>query len=205
MASYSINTSIDYYLGSWGTYSLGSTSTGGPIASASNSSYRTILGITITPSSSEIVTSLSLKIGYTSSSSTATKLGGYLYTNLSTAKSSVSGPPSGYIANAIESSGKAPTASGRMTTLKWTGLNISANTTVYVWFYLDQNVYSQIWTGSTGNIVAPTVSGTVTSKGYIYVDNGSSFDKYEVYIDNGSSWDRYIPYIDNGSSWDLYG
>lgn len=46
---------------------------------------------------------------------------------------------------------------------------------------------------------------TITAGGYIYIDNGSSFDAYEVYIDNGSSWDRYTPYIDNGSSWDECG
>lgn len=41
--------------------------------------------------------------------------------------------------------------------------------------------------------------------GFIYIDNGTSFDKYEVYIDNGTSWDRYMPYIDNGSGWDMCG
>ena len=40
------------------------------------------------------------------------------------------------------------------------------------------------------------------TNGFIYIDNGTSFDKYEVYIDNGTSWDRYIPYIDNGTDWD---
>lgn len=54
----------------------------------------------------------------------------------------------------------------------------------------------------------PVIQETISSGsygGYIYIDNGSSFDKYEVYIDNGSSWDKYIPYIDNGSSWEQYG
>ena len=40
---------------------------------------------------------------------------------------------------------------------------------------------------------------------YVYIDNGSSFDKYLIYIDNGTSWDLYAPYIDNGTSWDPYG
>jgi uncharacterized repeat protein (TIGR02543 family) len=35
----------------------------------------------------------------------------------------------------------------------------------------------------------------------VYIDNGTSFDKYLVYIDNGTSWDLYVPYTDNGSSW----
>lgn len=41
--------------------------------------------------------------------------------------------------------------------------------------------------------------------GFIYIDNGTSFDMYEVYIDNGTSWDLYMPYIDNGTSWDICG
>lgn len=55
-----------------------------------------------------------------------------------------------------------------------------------------------------------TVSGAVevatTTKilGIIYIDNGSTFDKYMVFVDNGTSWDQYIPYIDDGSKWIQY-
>lgn len=59
---------------------------------------------------------------------------------------------------------------------------------------------SDDWAVSGSKTVALT-----TIIGYIYIDNGSGFERYQVYIDNGTSWDLYMPYIDNGTSWDLYG
>lgn len=54
--------------------------------------------------------------------------------------------------------------------------------------------------GTCNASVTLTIPQIIT--GAVYIDNGSSWDKYIPYIDNGSSWDKYIPYIDNGSSWD---
>lgn len=72
--------------------------------------------------------------------------------------------------------------------------------------------FSQDFTGITFSGVAlgkvsSSGSGTLTpiNSGFIYIDNGTSFDAYQVYIDNGTSWDLYIPYVDNGSSWDMLG
>lgn len=49
-----------------------------------------------------------------------------------------------------------------------------------------------------------TLKLTDIPRGFVWIDNGSSFERYQCYIDNGFSWDLYIPYIDNGSSWDMY-
>lgn len=52
-----------------------------------------------------------------------------------------------------------------------------------------------------------TVKSNVTvvviskSMGVVYIDNGTTIEKYLVYVDNGSSWDQYIPYVDDGSGW----
>lgn len=40
-------------------------------------------------------------------------------------------------------------------------------------------------------------------QGIVYIDNGSSIDKYQAYVDNGTGWDLCIPYTDNGSGWDI--
>ncbi len=64
--------------------------------------------------------------------------------------------------------------------------------------------FQQVQFAPFNAVVQETISSG-TYGGYVYIDNGSSFDKYEVYIDNGSSWDRYTIHIDNGSSWDTYG
>ncbi len=37
--------------------------------------------------------------------------------------------------------------------------------------------------------------------GYIYIDNGTTYEKYQIFIDNGTTWEQYIPYIDSGTSW----
>ena len=51
-------------------------------------------------------------------------------------------------------------------------------------------------------------SGTITltdiARGLVYIDDGSSFGRYQVWIDNGSAWEQYAPYIDNGNIWELY-
>lgn len=41
------------------------------------------------------------------------------------------------------------------------------------------------------------------SMGVVYIDNGTTIEKYLVYVDNGSSWDQYIPYVDDGSGWHI--
>lgn len=49
-----------------------------------------------------------------------------------------------------------------------------------------------------------TVTTTTRILGIIYIDNGTTFEKYMVFVDNGTSWDQYIPYIDNGTKFVQY-
>lgn len=41
----------------------------------------------------------------------------------------------------------------------------------------------------------------VTTKGVVYIDNGTEFVAYQVFIDDGTTWKQYIPYIDTGTAW----
>ena len=79
-------------------------------------------------------------------------------------------------------------------------VNLSTGIPITVYWYTGilNNEYTPAEMSVTGSIAIPDQYA-----GVIYIDNGSSWNKYAIYIDNGSSWDRYIPYIDNGSSWDI--
>lgn len=59
------------------------------------------------------------------------------------------------------------------------------------------------YTPIVGTQPSGTLKLTDIPRGAAFIDNGSSFGRYQCYIDNGYSFDLYIPYIDNGSSWDL--
>lgn len=170
MATYQILEDIHYYLkdtstgyAGWGTFDLGSTATGGPIAGVSNTTWRTIMGVTITPAVGEKVTSFTLNIGLIKQDGDYdnVKLGGYLYSDFNTAKG-VSGPPSGYIAHFEESSAIYTPYSGRIVNMTFSGLNITTTTTLYVWFYVSPSYYCQIWTGKTGNFKNETNFPSVT-------------------------------------------
>lgn len=50
-----------------------------------------------------------------------------------------------------------------------------------------------------------TVIAIAKSSGVVYIDNGTTIEKYQVYIDNGSSWEQYVPYIDDGTAWNMCG
>lgn len=170
MATYQFLSDIHYYLkdtstgyAGWGTFALGSTATGGPIAGVSNTTWRTIMGVTITPAAGEKVTSFTLNIGLIKQDGDYdnVKLGGYLYSDFNTAKG-VSGPPSGYIAHFEESSAIYTPYSGRVVNMTFSGLNITTPTTYYVWFYVSPSYYCQIWTGKTGNFTNETDFPSVT-------------------------------------------
>ena len=75
----------------------------------------------------------------------------------------------------------------------------------YVWIFSISVANSGRYTNYTFGDAVAKVTTSGSAGGFIYIDNGTSFDKYQIYIDNGSSWDLYAPYIDNGSSWELYG
>lgn len=71
---------------------------------------------------------------------------------------------------------------------------------------LTHTVNSSAFTSGGSHTVTGAVAVATTTRilGIIYIDNGTTFEKYMVFIDNGTSWDQYIPYIDNGTGWDQY-
>lgn len=84
-------------------------------------------------------------------------------------------------------------------------ITLNSGTKYYVWIFSISEAYSGRYTNYGFGEAVATVTTSGSANGFVYIDNGSSFDKYQVYIDNGSSWDLYVPYIDNGSSWDTCG
>lgn len=77
------------------------------------------------------------------------------------------------------------------------------------WEFVTHTVNSQEWI-SGNKVVTGNVTIIVVTKqmGLVYIDTGSSLEKYQVYIYNGSEWELYIPYllssIDSGvPKWDL--
>ena len=77
------------------------------------------------------------------------------------------------------------------------------------WEFVTHTVNSQEWIFGnkvvTGNV---TIIVVTKQMGLVYIDTGSSLEKYQVYIYNGSEWELYIPYllssIDSGVfKWDL--
>ena len=79
---------------------------------------------------------------------------------------------------------------------------LTSGTTYYLWIFSNAPNSSMKFCHFSVELATKTIV-TSGSAGFIYIDNGSSWDKYMVYIDNGTSWDLYLPYIDNGSDWDI--
>lgn len=48
-----------------------------------------------------------------------------------------------------------------------------------------------------------TVIATAQMLGAVYIDNGTTVEKYLIYIDTGTEWVQYVPYIDDGSKWQM--
>ena len=177
MATYTIlNTFYIYYSG-WGTRTFGGSSPSGAI-SGIGESYRAIVGFTITPGAGERVTNPTLNLGFLHSGSTKTKLGAYLYDDLTKAQSSYSTVPSGYLANAIESEAKSNTSSGRMAKLTW-NIELTSSKTYYAWFYMEphlsQGSYApQIYTKSYSTTMqTPTLTGTASKITYTITYNAN--------------------------------
>ena len=82
-------------------------------------------------------------------------------------------------------------------------VSLTQNTKYYVWIFSNSAAYSGHYTNYLFSEAVATITTSGSAGGFIYIDNGSSWDKYQVYIDNGSGWDLYVPYIDNGSNWDI--
>lgn len=66
----------------------------------------------------------------------------------------------------------------------------------------ERDYYSLISGGSTGYSTPNDTYSIALPKietGLVYIDNGSSFDKYLIYIDDGTAWHKYSAYIDDGT------
>lgn len=61
------------------------------------------------------------------------------------------------------------------------------------------------FTSGSNHIVTSnvTVIATVKMLGAVYIDNGTTVEKYLVFIDTGTGWLQYVPYIDDGSKWQM--
>ena len=186
MATYTFHSEVPFYQGTdgyWGTDTFGSMVDGHPIGnktpSATQYQWRSIVGFDITPAAGEKVTSFTLNVGLmkpTQTSTTNVALGGYLYNSLDTAKSRVSDVPSEYIGHYVEPSTKYTDATGRMTTLTYTGLNITSRTSLYIWFYVSPGAYYELWTGNShlsDNVQEATITFSTEPLSYIATFNAN--------------------------------
>lgn len=61
----------------------------------------------------------------------------------------------------------------------------------------------------TEDIFLYTVSGdtsvgaTTRLLGMVYIDNGTTIERYLIYIEDGVIWHQVVPYSDNGKGWDM--
>lgn len=96
------------------------------------------------------------------------------------------------------------------------GLNLSPNTTYYLYLFPGSGYANDaserhgqymvyLYNNNGNDLSSLAYDESNINTGFVYIDNGTGWDAYAVYIDNGSGWDQYIPYIDNGSSWDACG
>lgn len=72
-----------------------------------------------------------------------------------------------------------------------------------------ENESGKLWMPVTPMTIKEDINNAMElqpiERGFIYIDNGTTFEVYQCYIDNGVSWDLYVPYIDNGLDWEMYG
>lgn len=61
------------------------------------------------------------------------------------------------------------------------------------------------FTSESNHTVTSNVTVIATAKmlGAVYIDNGTTVEKYLVFIDTGTGWLQYVPYIDDGSKWQM--
>lgn len=187
------------YNGGWVSGSIGSRN--GYVSTASSTSVRTRITFSVAaPSSGYYISSLSITMGLVFNGGGTTTITGYLYT--SDPGTSVSGPPSGYIASATSSTITLG-ASGTPFTLTWNVSNQKWTTakTLWVWFCTSKSAHIEIWTYKSGNVPTPTYTTTTAILGIVKIWTGSAWKDAIPYIYNGSAWKQAIPYVWNGSAW----
>lgn len=180
--------------GSWYSGNIGSKN--GYVSAASNTNYRTKIKFSITaPSTGYKISILSVTMGFlrNGSTNTTSTMSGYLYT--SDPGTSISGPPSGYVASYTTAPIKT-SVSGAPFTLQFdvSALNWTTDQTLWIWFATGTNSQYEIWTYESGNIPAPIYSFTEEPNGLaiIYTSSGWKIAIPYIYSDG---WKQAIPYV----------
>lgn len=180
--------------GRWYSGSIGSKN--GYVAAASNTSYRTRINFSITaPSTGYKISVLSVTMGFLRNGSTnaSSTISGYLYT--SDPGTSISGPPSGYVASYTTSS-ITTSSSGASFTLNFnvSALNWTTAKTLWIWFATGTNALYEIWTYKSANIPAPVYSFTEEPNGLVRIYTSSGWQMAIPYV-YSSGWKQAIPYV----------
>ena len=173
MATCTIGTNLYHYNGGWVTQTVGgngSTDNGAGYVGSTASNYRTILPITVTPSSGKKITSITLTIGLTSDGSRTTSLLAQAYNSLANAQANRGSgfSSTGKQGNQGESASKTIDASGSMMTVTMTGFSITSQTNLWIAFHTKTTVTTkvvQIWTKDSGNCDPPSL--TVSEEGIL--------------------------------------
>ena len=144
--------------GSWTYYGSGYARGRNPYVDSTSYKYKTRGKFTVTPAANKKITAITLSTRVVRSG--ATNLYCYL---LDSEPTTVTTAPSSYLGRArYPSSGTSnPTSSGAIWTFSWSGLNITANKTLYVWFCTVDDIsgaLTQIWDGSSEASISVTES-----------------------------------------------
>lgn len=170
MATASVGTKLYWYNSGWNETKVGgdTASTGGAgTTGLYNGPKRTIIPVTVTPSSNYKITSVSLKIGLVGGSTKqSVTLYARAYNTLDNAKDNrdAGWSTSGQLGNQGSVSATDVTSSGSMLTITISGLSITSTTTLYIALHTDPDKDGttgwQIWTRDSGNCDLPTASAT---------------------------------------------
>lgn len=176
MATASVGTKLYWYNGGWIETKIGgdtASSGGAGTTGLYTGAKRTIIPVTVTPSSNYKITSVSLKIGLVGGSTNqSVTLYARAYNTLNNAKTNLDTgwPTSGQLGNQGSVSATDVTSSGSMLTVTMSGFSITSTTTLYIALHTnpdkDGTTGWQIWTIDSGNCDLPTASATESVNNY---------------------------------------
>lgn len=177
MATASVGTKLYWYNGGWNETKVGgdtASSGGAGTTGLYNGPKRTIIPVTVTPSTNYKITSVSLKIGLVGGSTNQkATLYARAYNTLENAQSNrdTGWPTSGQLGNQGKVSSTTDiTSSGVMLTVTMSGFSITSKTTLYIALHTepdkDGSTGWQIWTRDTGNCDLPTASAAESANSH---------------------------------------
>lgn len=197
MGTYSLSYKYSTSGSGWTTYNTTMTSGGTYIHHSNTSAYAYVLKMILTPGTNKIITQITLTHGIVYKETGSSTITVYLLT----ADPSSTSIPSSYITTASQTI--STNASGTVGSFTFTGLNITAETTLYAYFATSASFSLEVqgWRAKSGNVTSnPSVTITEID-GSVYIYDSSTWKMAIPYVYDGSAWKQAIPYVYDGSAW----